>query len=174
MSDHYSQVFFFCINHIIAPLCTATPTGNLLTKTSAIGWTSFAYNYTALSARPTLVFGFTTSTWNYIYLDSVSVVDNSAPAIQLLNNPGFDNSTTNLTGWITWCTSACGAGFPGRVLTNGSCHSGSCYYDHCLTSGCDYIVQSFPATIGHVYTISFWAEVVVAFSTVRFTANVMN
>ncbi len=123
---------------------------------------------------PTLVFGFTAAQWNYIYLDSVSVVDNSAPAIQLLNNPGFDNSTTNLTGWITWCASSCGAGFPGQLLTNGSCHSGNCYYDHCRTPDYDYLVQSFPTTIGHVYTISFWAEAVVVFSTVRFSAGVMN
>ncbi len=174
MSDHYSQVFFFCINHIIAPSCTATPTGSLVTKTAAIGWTFFAYNYTALSAMPTLVFAFTTSSWNFIYLDSVSIVDNSAPAIQLLNNPGFENSNTSLTGWMTWCASSCGGGFPGQVLTNSSCHSGNCYYDHCRNTAYDYLLQSFPATIGHVYTISFWAELVVGFSTIKFTANVMN
>jgi hypothetical protein len=90
---------------------------------------------------------------DYSYLDSVSVVDNSAPSIQLLNNPGFDNSTSSLIGWTTWCTSACGSG-AGQVTTS-SCHSGNCYVDHCQANY-DYLVQSFSATIGHTYTISFW------------------
>ena len=43
------------------------------------------------------------------YLDSVSVIDNSAPLIQLLTNPSFENSTITITGWIQSCESTCSA-----------------------------------------------------------------
>jgi hypothetical protein len=140
--------------------------------TTTIPWTFFAYNYTAASTAPTLVFGFSTGASVFIYLDSVSVVDSSAPAIQLLNNPSFENSTSNLTGWGTWCatTTNCGTGFPGRVLANSSCHSGNCYMDHCHANY-DFLFQSFPATIGHIYTISFWLQLAGA-STIKFYASV--
>ncbi len=172
MSDHRSKSFF-CISHIIAPSCTATPGSSLTTKTTAIAWTQFAYNYTAISTMPTLIFGFSTGTSAYIYLDSVSVVDNNASSIQLLNNPGFDNSTLNLIGWTTWCASSCGTGFSGRVLANSSCHSGNCYMDHCHSTDYDYLVQAFPATIGDTYTISFWLELA-GIGTLKFYASVQS
>ncbi len=103
------------------------------------------------------MFGFKGFAGNdYNYLDSVSVVDNSAPSIELLANAGFDNSTSSPpTGWTTWCTSACGGG-AGQVNTT-NCRSGNCYVDHCQT-GYDYLIQSFSATIGHSYRISFWLQ----------------
>jgi len=103
------------------------------------------------------VFGFQAGASDNNFLDSVSVVDNSAPGIQLLNNPGFENSTTALTGWTTWCTSGCGTGNAGKILTNSSCYSGNCYLDHCQGSY-DFLAQSFSATVGHNYTISFWFQ----------------
>jgi hypothetical protein len=106
---------------------------------------------------PTLVFGFTSGGGGYNYLDDVSVVDSNAPAVQLLNNPSFENTTSNLTDWVTWCTSTCNTGYPGKV-TNSTCHSGNCFIDHCHTPDYDYLVQSFSATIGHIYTISFWFQ----------------
>ncbi len=108
---------------------------------------------------PTLVFGFLNGASAYSYLDDVSVVDTSAPSIQLLINPSFENSTSSLTGWGSWCATVanCGTGFPGQV-TSSSCHTGNCYYDHCHNPDFDYLLQSFPATIGHIYTISFWYQ----------------
>ncbi len=120
-------------------------------------WTFVAKNYTAVSTVPTLVFGFSTGTSAYNYLDDVSVVDNSAPSMQLLRNPSFENSTSTLTGWTTWCTSSCNSGYPGTI-TNSSCHSGNCYIDHCHQTDYDYLVQSFSAKIGDTYTISFWFQ----------------
>jgi hypothetical protein len=119
-----------------------------------------------------LVFAFYNGGSDYTYLDDVSVVDNSAPSIQLLVNPSFENSTSNLTGWTAWCATAavCGTGFPGQVLANGSCHSGNCYIDHCHNNY-DYLVQSFPATIGHIYTISFWLQQI-GTTALRFDANI--
>jgi hypothetical protein len=89
---------------------------------------------------------------DYSYLDSVSVVDSSAPSIQLLDNSGFDNSSSIAYGWTTWCQSACGSG--SGAVTSSFCYSGNCYVDHCQNQY-DYIAQSFSATIGHIYTISF-------------------
>jgi hypothetical protein len=89
---------------------------------------------------------------DYTYLDDVSVVDTSAPSIQLLDNPSFENSTSTPTGWVTWCTSSCSYG-AGQV-TNTSCYNGNCYMDHCHTNY-NYLAQSFSATIGDIYTISF-------------------
>jgi hypothetical protein len=91
----------------------------------------------------------------YWYIDSVSVVDVTTPTIQLLQNPGFDNSTTALTDWTQYCTSTCGSD-AGEVVTSG-CVSGNCYMDHCHGGGeIDFLSQSFVTTIGHIYTISFW------------------
>jgi len=89
---------------------------------------------------------------DYTYLDDVSVVDTSAPSVELLDNPSFENSTSTPTGWVTWCTSVCGTG-AGQV-TNVSCNTGNCYKDHCQNQN-DYLVQDFSATIGHIYRISF-------------------
>jgi len=121
---------------------------------------------------PLLVFAFSIGSADYIYLDDVSVVDNSAPSIQLLNNPSFENSTLNLTGWTAWCATAanCGTGFPGQVMTNSSCHTGNCYIDHCHNSY-DFLAQSFLATMGHTYAISFWLQQSGA-SNIRFNANI--
>jgi hypothetical protein len=144
------------INSTAAPSCNATPPANLLEQSPPPpnAWTFYAYNYTANSTSPTLMFGFKGYyPMDYNYLDSVSVVDNSAPSIQLLTNPGFDNSTSSPIGWATWCQSACVSG-AGQLNTS-SCYSGNCYVDHCQNNY-DYVAQSFSATIGHIYKISFW------------------
>ncbi len=148
---------FFSINYIIAPSCTATPGSGLLYKTGATSWTPYSYSHVAATAVPTLVFGFHCGGGDINYLDEVSVVDTSAPTIQLLNNPGFDNSTSTLTGWVTWCTSGCVTNQECQVITGGSCHSGNCVYDFCQNNF-DYLAQSFLATIGHTYNISFWLQ----------------
>jgi hypothetical protein len=120
-----------------------------------------------------LVFAFYTYSTDYNYLDDVSVVDNNAPSIQLLNNPSFETSTTNITGWTTWCASPCtgAGGYAGKILANSTCHSGNCYIDHCRTNYYDFLVQSFPATIGDTYTISFWLQQT-GTNTIRFYANI--
>jgi hypothetical protein len=109
---------------------------------------------------PTLVFGFSNGGSAYTYLDDVSVTDSNAPSVELLTNPSFENSTTSLVGWGGWCATAslCGSGFPGQVLANNTCHSGNCYYDHCHQPSMDYLVQTFSATMGDTYRISFWYQ----------------
>jgi hypothetical protein len=90
-------------------------------------------------------------------LDTVSVVDVTNTSVELLNNPGFDSSTASPpTGWYPWCSSTCTAGSPGALLTFG-CQTGYCYKSQCAGSGGrDYLVQSFSATVGGKYTLSFY------------------
>jgi hypothetical protein len=148
----------FLIYFIAAPSCSATPLSNLRVSTGAsapCSWALFSYNRMTNTTAPTLVFGFQNGGADYTSLDDVSVVDTSAPLIQLLDNPSFENSTSVLNGWITWCQSSCGgSGNEGKVSTSG-CYSGNCYIDHCQKNNYDYLTQSFSATIGNTYTISF-------------------
>jgi hypothetical protein len=98
--------------------------------------------------------GFGSHNW---YLDTVSVFDVIAPGTQLLQNPGFDNSTTAVIDWSQYCGSSCSS--PGTI-TSTSCQSINCYVNQCSTTSgstpMDFLSQSFPTTIGHIYTISFW------------------
>ena len=142
------------MNYIIAPSCSAVPGSNLLYRAGGVSpWTLFTFNYTAITASPTLVFGFKNSGGSdYSYVDDVSVVEINVTSIELLDNPSFENSTSTPTGWITWCQSACGGG-AGQVVSS-SCNSGNCYRDHCQNNY-NYLAQSFSATIGRVYRIRF-------------------
>ena len=121
---------------------------------------------------PNLMFAFLTGSQSYVYLDSVSVVDYAALSTELLDNPGFDNSTSGPTGWGTWCATAanCNTGFQGRILANSTCRTGYCYFDHCRPNN-DYVYQTFPAVIGHIYKISFWVQLTGS-GFVRFYANI--
>jgi hypothetical protein len=124
-----------------------------------MAWTFFPSIYTATNAAPILSFAVHGGGGGEpVYLDGISVVDISAPSIQLLNNPSFENSTSAVTGWTIWCTSSCQSSGDGGQITTSGCHSGSgsnCYTDRC-DAGYDFLGQSFSATIGHSYNISFW------------------
>lgn len=125
---------------------------------SGTPWTLFNISYTATKITPTLAFAFKNGGGDTSYLDDVSVVDSSAPNVELLDNSSFDNSTSVLTGWMTWCQSTCTGSSDEGQVTSSSCHTGSgtsCYIDHCQ-NGMDYLAQSFSATIGSTYIISFW------------------
>ncbi len=124
---------------------------------SNISWTRCEYNYTANKTLPTLSFGVDGSPYFQTILDEVSVVNVVSPSVELLQNPGFDNSTTTPPiGWYAWCTSTCAAGSAGTIISSGCETTGNCYNSMCSNSGVDYLVQTFPATIGAKYTISFW------------------
>jgi len=92
-----------------------------------------------------------------IFLDDVSIVDVAATGTQLLQNPSFDNSSTALTGWTQYCTNSCTAtgAFGGTVASGSNCSTNNCYADYCYSTGIDFLSQSFPTTIGHVYTLSY-------------------
>ncbi len=129
-----------------------------LNLSTPVNWTQYSYNYRASSMKLTLIFGFTTEAARTYYLDGVSVVDVNASNIQLLKNPSFENSTTNLTGWMLWCSSSCN-GTGGQLYTNNNCHlsTGTCFGANCYgTNAIIYLGQSFQTIIGHIYTISYW------------------
>jgi hypothetical protein len=90
-------------------------------------------------------------------MDNVSVVENTVSAVELLANPGFEDSNTSIPGWQQWCTSYCHWGTSGKVTSGNGCYldDGNCFSDSCLGPDADFLGQSFPATPGLNYTISF-------------------
>jgi hypothetical protein len=141
-------------------VCSSSGHGTLssLNLSIPVSWTQYSYNYTASSTTLTLIFGFTTEPARTYYLDDISVVDVNASNIQLLKNPSFENSTTNLTGWTLWCSTSC-SGTGGKLYTTNNCHLsiGTCFGANCPgTSAIIFLGQSFSTIIGHIYTISYW------------------
>jgi hypothetical protein len=147
---------------VATPVCSYNGQGTLAEFNGVpLTWTQYQYNHTANTTALTLMFGFMGDGYGerYWFLDDVSVVDVTAPGVQLLQNPSFDNSTTTLTGWNQWCTSTCPSGSTnaGKVTSGPNCTSSNCYVDHCYGgNSIDFLSQTILATIGDVYTISFW------------------
>ena len=141
--------------------CSTTGRGNVDTLTSDLvfSWTKRSYNYTAINSISTIVFGVNGNTAVSLYLDDISVIDNANPSIELIQNPGFENSTTSLTGWNLWCSSSCGFDSQGHLESSSNCHSShNCFEDECDSSGTDFLVQSFSTIVSHRYTISFYQQ----------------
>ncbi|CAF0979971.1 unnamed protein product [Rotaria sp. Silwood1] len=142
-------------------MCTPTGRGTLLSLSGSVpnSWTQYQFNYTATTTSAIIMFGFQNENNRQYYLDTVSVVDNNAITVQLLKNPGFENSTTTATGWVQWCTNMC-SGHSGVINSGTGCYlstTGNCFMDNCYAStGIDFLGQSFPTTIGYTYKISFW------------------
>jgi hypothetical protein len=144
---------------IAVPVCSSSGHGTLahLSGSTPSSWTQYTYSYTVATMTPILMFGFQTEPIRIYYLDDVSVVDVSTPTIELLDNPSFENSSTTLTGWTLWCAASCGTSSTGQVTSGSDCYSssGNCFEGRCYSSGIIFLGQSFPATIGHTYTISY-------------------
>ncbi len=144
--------------------CSSAGHGNLAIFDAApTTWTKYEYNHTANSTSSTLMFGFTNnpSGLRYWFLAYVSVVRLTAPNTELLLNPNFDNSTTDLIDWTQYCTDTCtnGAVGGGQVTNSTECISTECYVDHCHGAGAiDFLSQTFSTMNGHIYTISFWIK----------------
>jgi hypothetical protein len=90
----------------------------------------------------------------------VSVTRTSAPSIELLQNPSFENSTTMLNGWVVWCNWTCSAGGGAQAMWGTNCYlsTGNCFLADCPNTGNGAIVflgQPFSAIIGATYIISF-------------------
>ncbi len=130
----------------------------VVTGTTPLAWTQNTHNYTANKTTPLLIFAIGSSNATYIVLDDISVVDTHNSSIQLLANPGFENSSTIPIDWTVWCTSSCVNGTGGTIISSG-CHNntGNCYKSQC-NGGFEYIGQTFSATIGRIYTVSFWYQ----------------
>ena len=148
------------MNTIVATGCLSSFSGSLGSHDGSGGgfpWTQFSYVYLANITQPYLSFGFEMGSHRQFYLDDVSVVDVNATNTQLLVNPGFENSTLTLTGW-TVQTGCCNSN-AAQVITS-SCYSGS----NCLVYFCglanifSFLGQSFTATVGHTYSISYYLK----------------
>ena len=142
---------------VAALMCSSVDRGLIarLDETIPCEWISYSYNYSATQTTPTLVFWFETEGAHAYYLDAVSVVDLNAPTIELLSNPGFENSTVNASNWIQSCETPCAR----EVISGSECFrtSGNCFMVTCPdeNSSISFLSQPFLATIGNTYTISF-------------------
>jgi len=141
-------------------VCSSAGHGTLATFNGApLNWTQYQYNFTAYKTAHTIMFGFTSDSsgqraW---FLDTVSVVAFIVNATELIQNPGFENSSTTLTDWTQYCTNTClnGSATAGQVYSSAN-SSNNFYVDHCYGVGAiDFLSQTFPTTIGHLYRISF-------------------
>ena len=133
-----------------------TPTSTLLYySTGPSVYTFVTYSYTASSSGTGYVeFGFSnpssSSAW---YLDDVSLQDVSASNVEMLTNRNFE--TGDLTGWDVACTSNC-LSLTGGVVGSYSPRTGQYSYEGACGGYYDFLRQTFPKTIGHVYTLTFW------------------
>ena len=156
------------MKYIVATNCGGVGLGTLASYTgtgSTAAWALFTHTYTPTHTAPMLTFISTDGGADITYLDGVSVVENGV-GVELLTNPSFEDSTSTPTGWTTWNWCGCSASgitSGSTITTGGTCHTGSgsnCLHDHCK-SGYDFIGQTFNATIGQTYTISYWLSLVV-------------
>ncbi len=142
---------------IVGPTCSPSGRGTLATysTTTPSSWTTYSYNYTAITALTTLLFGFESEAARLFHLDDVSVVNVNQPNVQLLANPSFENSSSTPNGWRVWCLSTCSSSST-QISSNSNCYasSGRCFQANCAF-GIGFVGQSFPTMIGDTYTISF-------------------
>jgi hypothetical protein len=147
----------------IAFTCYTTRPASIVTMKddSNLAWNQYTYTYTATKVEPIVVFRMYMENNIYILLDDTSVVATADPSVQLLDNPDFQNSSSSPTGWNLWCQSGCDTGSTG-VITGSNCRTSRCYKGQCTKGGnpnsiiAEYLVQTFSATIGQTYTLSFW------------------
>lgn len=130
----------------------ANPNGNTNTT-----WLRYTNTWTATKTNPILIFGFDGNSAMFLAIDDVSVVDITNSSMQLLTNPGFENSTSAPTGWTAWCSSSCGGSSAG-VVVNSGCRTNRCYRSGCNNGGADYLGQAFSAVVGRTYNITFWSQ----------------
>jgi hypothetical protein len=87
---------------------------------------------------------------DYWYLDDVSVYDGGT---QMLVNGDFE--TGSLSPWVRTFPNGTCPGVPGKICSTNSYNGNYNYCDGCNTIP-DQLSQSFMATTGHVYVVSFW------------------
>ena len=147
-------MFLLTSKCIIDQTCDNSTIGNLL-KISNGSSTGVFYSVIYNSSRidPTLLFIADMAQNDDLFLDSVSVVNATDSSVQLLSNSGFDKLLGGLDGWGQGCENGIGA------LENQTCQHRTCVKLHINNSGSkkNYgLFQTFTATIGQLYNISFW------------------
>lgn len=133
-----------------------TPTSTLLyTATGPSTYTFVTYSHTASSSGTGYVeFGFSNPSSNYAwYLDDVSLQDVNASNREMLTNGDFE--TGDLTGWEVACTINCFS-LTGGIVGTYSPRTRKYSYEGACEGYYDFLRQTFPKAIGHVYTLNFW------------------
>ena len=141
----------------LAVICSSDHLGSIASASGSMpsGWIFYSYSHTATQTLPTLSFAFEIHGDHQYYLDEVSVTDNNGSSVELLKNPSFDQSSTDLTAWKTSCETTCRTALVADAQCSNS--SGTCLLVQC-TDGLPspiFVSQSFVATIGHTYSISY-------------------
>lgn len=116
----------------------------------------FNYNYTAIATTTVLAFSLYRVN-AYFTVDDVSVRDHAALSTEILVNGGFESG--NITPWV-YCNQL-NASSTGGVRSNFSSggysyypKSGTYFYAGGSNISADYLFQSFPTQLGHVYRVS--------------------
>jgi hypothetical protein len=121
------------------------------------GWTQFANTYTANKTQPYLALGFANDNQRQWWLDGVSVIDTTAPAGNLLDNPSFENSSTAVTGW--YIEQGCCNANALNINTSGCALGNNCINFFCGPENkYSFIGQYFTAIIGHIYNITYYLK----------------
>ncbi|CAF2153942.1 unnamed protein product [Rotaria magnacalcarata] len=156
---YLEEILLKASNDLLATVCSNAGRGNvgLLTGYASSGWTQYSATFTAVQSKYALVFGFQADVNRSWILDDISLVKNSAPAIEILLNPSFGNSSVSIINWVLWCSSYCQFGTSGKLLTGADCYlgTGNCFTSACLGPGVEFLGQYFSASVGSTYTITF-------------------
>ncbi|CAF3434079.1 unnamed protein product [Rotaria socialis] len=156
---YLEKILLKAINDLLATVCSNAGRGNLglLTGYAASSWTQYSTSFTATLSRYALVFGFQANVNRSWILDDISLIKNSAPAIEILLNPNFENSSASIIDWVLWCSSYCHFGTSGELLTGAACYLGigNCFTSACLGPDVEFLGQYFSASIGSSYTLTF-------------------
>ncbi|CAF1381361.1 unnamed protein product [Adineta ricciae] len=140
------------------PPCTPNPVGSASTLlTASSGTTSsyacYAYEWIpTISGTVTLTFSFQHNP-SYWFLDDVSVYNG---AIQMLSNGDFESGSFS-PGWTRVAPTGCGSGTTGYISSSYRRTGSYGYADGC-NSHTDQLSQSFVATAGQSYIVSFWLK----------------
>ncbi|UJR17720.1 hypothetical protein I4U23_004618 [Adineta vaga] len=140
------------------PPCTPSSIGsssNLLTASSGStsSYACYAYEWTPVtSGTVTLTFVLQHNP-DYWFLDDVSVYNG---AVQMLTNGGFESGSFS-PGWSQTAPTGCGSGTTGYVSSSYR-RSGSYGYADGCNGRTDRLSQSFAATAGQSYIVSFWLK----------------
>ncbi|CAF1250646.1 unnamed protein product [Didymodactylos carnosus] len=112
-------------------------------------FTSYTYTFPATRTQYVLCFGFSNAPGQF-NLDDVSVAS-IVGGTNLLTNGGFESSSSSYPGWT-----ATGSSYNSNFeIETSPVHTGL-YSFHNGVSTMAYLGQSFAATIGTTYNVSFW------------------
>ena len=118
-------------------------------------YTHYTVNFVATQATTNLSFAFREDP-AFLFLDDVSLFDNTTASAVVVVNGGFEAGPLNANAPAGWTyLNSFGATFAGIVSNNGP-HTGSNNYYDGAVQAYDGITQAIATTVGDNYTISFW------------------